>query len=364
MPDSATVQPPLRDSVSVRKVLAKLRAYLPLILILSLAALLLLAIAGRWNAWVASGRLQSTDDAQIKADVTPLSTKSSGIVLLVAVSDYQHVNAGDLLVQLKDDDFRAQVELAAAAVAAAEAALENLKSQRILQSSRIAAANATLDATKPDVERTRLELVRVQTLEGAKVSTRQRLEAASADYDRLVAQLTGRKAELDAQRKQVGVLDTQEAQLKADLAAKRASLKVAQVNLDYTRIVAPANGVVGERKVRPGQLVSAGTQVLSLVGEDIWVVANYKEAQLAHVKVGDPARIRVDGVPDAEWAGRVQTIAPASGAVFSLLPPDNATGNFTKIAQRIPVKIVLEGKDVDERLRAGMSVTASIRTQP
>lgn len=364
MSDSATTQSPPSDVVSAPKIFAKLRSLLPVLLVLSLAGLLLIAIAARWNSWVAAASVQSTDDAQIKADITPLGTKSSGIVELVAVSDYQRVQAGDLLVQLKNDDFRAQVELAEASVAAAEAALANLKSQRHLQASRIAAASAALDAAKPDVERARLELARVQTLASANAFTTQRLEAASADYDRFVAQLRGRKAELDAQRNQVGVLDTQQTQLEADLASRRAGLKVAQVNLDYTRIVAPAAGIVGERKVRPGQLVSAGTQVLSLVGDAVWVVANYKEAQLARVKVGDTAKIRVDGLPNTEWTGRVQNIAPASGAVFSLLPPDNATGNFTKIAQRIPVKIALPAGSLDPRLRAGMSVTAAIRTAP
>src|SRR5262249_38666946 len=158
-------------------------------------------------------------------DVTPLSTKSSGIVATVAVTDFQRVKAGDLLVQLKDDDFRAQVELAEAAVAAAEAALVNLASQRTLQSSRIAAARANLDATKPDVERARLELAREQILESARVTTKQRLEIVTADYGRFVAQQTGRRAELDAQNKQVAVIDTQRKQLEADLAAKRASLK-------------------------------------------------------------------------------------------------------------------------------------------
>jgi membrane fusion protein (multidrug efflux system) len=306
--------------------------------------------------------VQKTDDAQVRADVTPLSTKSSGIVAVVAVNDYQHVKAGELLVQLKDDDFRAQVELAEAALAASEAALVNLDSQRALQGSRIVAARANWDAAKPDVERTQRELTREQTLEEARVSTQQRLEVATADHERLVATLSGRRAELEAQVKQLAVFDTQEAQLQADVSAKRASLKLAQVALDYTRILAPSDGIVSERKVRSGQLVSAGTQVLSLVGARTWIVANYEEAQLANVKVGDRARIQVDGIPGTEIPGRVETISPASGSVFSLLPPDNATGNFTKIAQRIPVKIVFDDRAIDERLRPGMSATVSVWT--
>lgn len=361
MAETGTPETPAQDLLpaSTSKYLSKLRSILPVLFVLSLAAALFFVVANRYNPWLADRSVQTTDDAQIRADVTPLSTKANGIVALVAVTDYQRVKAGDLLVQLRDDDFRAQVDVAAASVVASEAALENLRSQRNLQRSRIAAASANLDASKPDVERTRLELVREQTLEGAKVSTKERLESAQADYERLAATMTGRKAELEAQRKQIGVIDTQELQLKADIDAKRAALKVAEVNLGYTRIFAPTDGVVSERKVRPGQLVSAGTQVLSLVGNEAWVVANFKEVQLARVRVGDRATVRIDGAPGMEWPAHVDTISPASGSVFSLLPPDNASGNFTKIAQRIPVKVVFD-KPLDERGRPGMSATVSL----
>ena len=358
-PDST---PPMAGKTPAAAAKRKLQTLLPVVVVLALAGGLLFGISGRFSQWIASAAEQKTDDAQVKADVTPLSTKSSGIVAIVAVTDYQRVKAGDLLVQLKDDDFRAQVELAEAALAASEAALVNLSSQRALQGSRIAAARANWDAAKPDVERTRRELTREQTLEQARVSTQQRLEIATADHERLVATLSGRRAELEAQLKQLGVFDTQEAQLQADVAAKRASLKLAQVGLDYTRILAPSDGIVSERKVRSGQLVSAGTQVLSIVGTRTWIVANYKEVQLANVKVGGRARIQVDGIPGTEFQGRIETISPASGSVFSLLPPDNATGNFTKIAQRIPVKIVLDDSALDERLRPGMSATVSVWT--
>jgi membrane fusion protein, multidrug efflux system len=295
--------------------------------------------------------------------VTPLSTKSAGIVARVVFGDFAKVNAGDLLVQLRDDDFQAQVELAEATVKAARAALENLRKQKDLQQSQIALARANLDATAADLEKTRLDRIREEQLVKQDVSTPQQLEHAIADYERYRATLIGRKAEIDTQRKQVAVLDAQEAQLKADLLAKEASLKLAQVNLDYTRIVAPTDGVLGERKVRAGQLVSAGTQVVSLVGETVWVVANYKETQLARVRVGDAAEVTVDGVAEVVWKGRVDTISPGTGAQFSLLPPDNASGNFTKIAQRIPVKIVLDERQREtDRLRSGMSVIATIKT--
>jgi len=192
----------------------------------------------------------------------------------------------------------------------------------------------------------------------------QDLDHAIADHDRFRATLDGRRAEIDSQRKQLAMLGAREAELEAELRAKEASVAVAQVNLDYTRIVAPTDGVLGERKVRPGQLVSAGTQVVSLVGNIVWVIANYKETQLAHVRVGNRAEVRVDGIPGVVWRGRVDTISPASGAQFSLLPPDNASGNFTKIAQRVPVKIALDpDQQLSDRLRSGMSVVASIKTE-
>ena len=250
-------------------------------------------------------------------------------------------------------------------VLAAQAALDNNHRQKELQSSKIAQAQANIKATNADVERTRLERVREEELEKTGSSTHQKLEQAVADEERLRATLISRQAELETQRREVAVLDAQETQLKADMSAKEAAVKLARINLDYTRIVAPTDGIVGERKVRAGQLVSPGTQVISLVGQTVWVVANYKETQLRNVRAGDKADVIVDGVPGVVFTGRVETVSPASGSQFSLLPPDNATGNFTKIAQRIPVKIVLDPKQaLTERLRPGMSVIATIKTTP
>ncbi len=189
------------------------------------------------------------------------------------------------------------------------------------------------------------------------------LAVRRSDLAQAKAGLLGRNADLEAQRRQRAVLDSQEGQLRADLNAKQAGLKVTETNLEYTRILAPTDGIVGERKVRVGQLVSPGTQVLSLVQSDPWVLANYKETQLTNVRKGDPVEITVDAFPGLVIKGHVEEIAPASGSQFALLPPDNATGNFTKIVQRIPVKIVLEpDENVRQRLRPGMSVISRIKT--
>jgi membrane fusion protein, multidrug efflux system len=371
--------------------MSKLKQWLVPGLVLLMAAGILVTITVNWNAWAGSRTNQETDDAYVRADLTPLSTKVAGLVATVAVSDYQAVKAGDLLVQLRDDDFRAQVQQAEAAVAAAEAALVNNRRQKELQDARIVqaaegvrsaeaditAAETGVQAAKADAERTLLERHRQEALIATESATRQKLEQVVADEERYRAQLSGREAdlkraraqlgstaaELEAQKRQRAVLDSQELQLRADLDAKRANLAVARINLDYTRITAPESGIVSERKVRPGQLVSPGTQVISLVQKDAWVQANYKETQVRAMRAGDQAKIKVDAFPGVVFRGKVQEVSPASGSQFALLPPDNATGNFTKIVQRVPVKIVLEASQpMAEKLRPGMSVIATVVT--
>jgi membrane fusion protein, multidrug efflux system len=354
---------PARTSTA-KRLLRRLRAAAVPATIVTLASGVVLA-STRWNAFVGDRATQTTDDAQIRADITPLSTKSPGIVSRVLVTDYQRVKAGDLLVELRNDDFTAQVALATAALQAATAAIESLRRQEELQNSRIAQAQANIKAVNADLDRARLERARQEAIERDGATTRQVVEAAIADHERLRATLLSRQAEFEAQRHELSVLQAQESQLAADVKAKEAALNVALVNLDYTRIVAPTSGVVGERKVRPGQLVSAGTQVISLVGDEVWVVANFMEDQVAHLSVGEASEVTVDGIPHAVWHGRVETLSPAVGSQFSLLPPDNATGNYTKVAQRIPVKIaLLPGQPETDRLRSGMSVIASVKTRP
>jgi membrane fusion protein (multidrug efflux system) len=377
-------------------------------------------IAGNWNTWTSERVEQKTDDANVRADLTPLSTKVAGLVARVAVADYQAVKAGDLLVQLQDDDFRAQVQQSVAAVSAAEDALISNRRQKELQDARIAqaadgiraaeadiaaaeagivAANSSIAnarsgilATNADVQRTLLERRRQEALIASESATRQKLEQVVADEERYRGQLGSReadlsateaqlasrqadlvraharlassKSELEAQKRQRAVLDSQELLLHADVNAKRASLMLSQINLGYTRITAPEDGIVSERKVRAGQLVSPGTQVLSLVQSEVWVQANYKETQVRHIRPGDPAELRLDAFPGVVVKGKVDQLSPASGSQFALLPPDNATGNFTRIVQRVPVKIVLDrGQPTAARLRPGMSVIATVRTQ-
>jgi membrane fusion protein (multidrug efflux system) len=332
--------------------------------IVAIAAATAVLFAARWDSWVGARIDQITDDAYVKGDITPLSAKIEGYINNVAVGDFQQVKARDLLVDIEDEDYRARVAQAEADLTGAEAAIENVKAHKAQQHAKITEAESGILATQADVDRSKLESERQRMLLATHYGTPQRMEQAVADEKRFHATLVRNRAELDGERRQMAVLDTQESQLRANLKAKRAMLALANITLGYTRVTAPVDGMVGEREVRPGQYVRPGTQIISIVPLDtVWVVANYKETQLTRVAIGQQASITVDSFPGVVIAGHVDSIAPASGSQFSLLPPDNATGNFTKVVQRVPVKIVLDPEHaLAGRLRPGMSVTATIHT--
>jgi membrane fusion protein (multidrug efflux system) len=390
-PVSKPVAPRISTDEAVPRRGASWRSYITPILVVILALAVLVTITRNWNAWEGGKVEQVTDDAYVRGDLTPLSTKVAGIVRAVAVADYQQVHQGDLLVELQDDDYQAQVHQANAAVEAARASIEENLRQRQLQDARIAKAVAGIDQAKAQIaaaeagkEAVQAELIRARSerkrqegLYQSHSTTQQSLEAAVAAEGNLSGQFAGRDADLnqaqtmlrsselsaEAERRSKAVLESQGTQLQADLLAKKANLTVASVNIGYTKIYAPGDGTVGERQVRPGQLVSPGTQVIAFVALTKWVLANYRETQLTNVKVGDPADVRIDAYPGQLLRGKVVEIAPASGSQFALLPPDNATGNFTKVVQRIPVKIALDDTAMAEKLRPGLSVTATIRTR-
>ena len=332
--------------------------------VLIAAGVIVVLFATQWDRWVGLAVRQVTDDAYVRGDITPLSAQIEGYVRRVPVDDFQRVKAGDLLVEIEADDYRARVAQAEADLLGAQAAIENLKARKQAQHAQVAEAEDAIKATQADVERTRLEDARQRTLLATTFGTRQQVEQADAAAQRLAATLARNQADLEAQRSQMAVLDTQEAQLRADVKAKQAALDLAKINLGYTRITAPVGGEVSERDVRAGQYVHAGSQVITVVPLDnVWVVANYKETQLTHVAIGQRAEIRVDTFPGIAINAIVDSIAPASGAQFSLLPPDNATGNFTKVVQRIPVKLrISPDNPLAGKLRPGMSVIATILT--
>jgi len=382
VPEHATEQPKTRP---------KWQKYGTPLLVALLAAAVVLTITRNWNAWEGGRIEQVTDDAYVRGDLTPLGTKIAGIVRDVKVSDFQEVHKGDLIAALDDDDYQAQVAQASAAVEAAKAAIENNLRERELQDAKIdraqagideahaqiTAAQAGIEAVQADVTRAKAERTRQEALLQTRSATQQKVEQAVADEQRLSATLASRTADLEqaktmlrsnelaaeAERRSKAVLESQDAQLAADLHAKEAALTGAQINLGYTKIEAPGDGTVGERQVRPGQLVSPGTQVISFVSKIKWVLANYRETQLTNMKVGDVAEIAVDEYPGKVFHGKVLEIAPASGSQFALLPPDNATGNYTKVVQRIPVKIALDDSSDASSLRPGLSVVATVRTK-
>jgi len=359
--------------------------------ILAVAALLLFTINGRWTSWEGGRREQKTDDAYVRADLVPLSTRISGTVRKMDVQDFQPVKAGQPLVELDDDDYRAQLEQAKAALSAAQAELEDNQATKRIQEARIenaetvvaqsgasvTAAQAAVAAVQPEVERAALERKRQDALLTSQATTRQVQEGAVADAGRFAGTLASHEADvkraqasldssrvlLEAEKRQLAALDTRDAVYRADIQAKQAAIVVAQVNLGYTQIAAPNDGAVGERHVQVGQLVAPGMQVIDPVKGDVWIEANYNDTQLTNIRKGDVADIRIDTFPGVVLHGKVEEIAPASGSQFALLPPDNATGNFTKVVQRIPVKIVLDpDHPLQGELRPGFSAEVTIRT--
>jgi membrane fusion protein, multidrug efflux system len=335
------------------------------IALLVLAAWLIWYTAGHWDRWTGAARFESTDDAFVAGDVTPLSARVSGNITEMPVNDFQIVGKGDLLAVIDPSDYQAQVELAQANLAAAQATLANLANQRIVQQSLVQQAEATIDATEADVLRYQLEDKRQRDLLRTGVAgTQQLVEQADDNSKRALAQRRLNEAQLDQQKAALAAIDIQEKQLQAQIHAAEAQLALASDNLRYTRILSPADGLVGQRQVRLGQFVNVGTQVIAVVPlPNIWAIANYKETQMTNVRIGQPARISVDAFPDLKLTGHVDSWSPGTGSTFALLPPDNATGNFTKVVQRVPVKIVLDqNESLGSLVRPGMSVEATIDT--
>ena len=368
------------------------KAILIPIIILAVAAALLFTISGRWTTWEGSGSEQRTDDAYVRADMTPMSTRISGTVRKVDVEDYQQVTPGQTLIELDDADYQAMLAQSEAALAGAEASLANNQATKRIQDAKvenavtsvqqaaaaITAAQAGVDSVQPDVTRSGLELKRQAALLEVKASTPQQNEQATAEAARFSGMLATRQADLkraealysssqavvEAEKRQRSALNTQDAVYQAEIKAKQSAIVVSKVNLGYARIVAPVGGTVGERHVQVGQLVAPGMQTLDLVQGDVWIQANFKETQLTHMRAGDVADIRIDAFPGTVLRGKVLEIAPASGSQFALLPPDNATGNFTKVVQRIPVKIALDaGHALQGKLRPGFSVVVTVHTR-
>lgn len=318
-----------------------------------------------YGYWTTGRFLESTNDAYVQADYTIIAPKVSGYIAEVMVDDNQPVKTGQVLAKIDDRDFSTALAQAQADVEAAEASIRNIDAQLALQEATVDQASADIASAEAGVTFAKQDHSRYQDLMKTGYGTVQRAQLANADLQQQTALLQHDRAALVAAQKQIEVLKTQRSEADAQLAHNQAVAQQATLNLSYTTITAPIDGVVGARSLRTGQYVQAGTQLMALVPlQASYIVANFKETQLTEMRDGQPATIEVDSFPGALIHGRIDSLAPASGLEFSLLPPDNATGNFTKIVQRIPVKIVLDPNDAFAgRLRSGMSVEPTIDTK-
>ena len=315
-----------------------------------------------WDYWTVGRFEVSTDDAYVKADNTTVAPKVSGYLHEVLVGDNERVKAGQVLARIDDRDFKVALDQSRADVAAADAAVASKRAQLDVQQAVIDAARATLDVDTASATFAKQENKRYTDLATTGYGSVQNAQAAQSRDASALAAIERDKANLASALKQVELLKAEIGQALAAAARANALEQQAELNLSYTTIVAPIDGVVGNRTLRAGQYVQAGTQLMSLVpATGAYVIANYKETQLTDVQAGQPVDIEVDMFPGQVVHGHVDSLAPASGQEFALLPPDNATGNFTKVVQRIPVKIALDGASVE--LRPGMSVIPSIQTQ-
>ncbi|MBS7699123.1 MAG: HlyD family secretion protein [Chelatococcus sp.] len=335
--------------------------------LLAVVALVALAAGGyEGYHWWTAGRFEiETDDAYVHVDMTILAAKVSGYITSVDVTDNQFVREGDIIAHIDDGDYRLAVDAAKGKVATQQAAIARIAEQIRAGQASVEQAEAQIAAAQADVDRTELEFNRQQQLAKSNFASKQALDNARADRDRTRANLASAKAGLDSAQANVGVLNAQRVEAERSLDEDRTSLAKAERDLSFTQIKAPVSGVIGNRAVQVGKLVSVGERLAAIVPLDaVYVDANYKETQLDRLKPGQQVAITVDAYPGRVFTGEVASISPASGALFSLLPPENATGNFTKIVQRVPVRIRFSPDALsDHVLRPGMSVVATVDTR-
>ncbi|MFH1557231.1 MAG: HlyD family secretion protein [Pseudomonadota bacterium] len=319
-----------------------------------------------WQYWTVGRFQESTDDAYVQADVVTVAPKVGGYIGAVLVGDNETVHKGQVLARIDDRDYQVALDQAQADVSGARADIANIEALLDQQKAVIDGARATLDTDKANETFAEQDSTRYNTLAKTGFGSLQNAQQATAKIAAAKATVQKDAAALVASQKQVNTLDAQLDKAKATLAHNEALLQQAQLNLSYTKIVAPEDGVVGNRSLRVGQFVQAGTQLMALVPlQGAYIIANFKETQLTDVRKGQKVAIEVDTFPGADITGHVDSIAPASGQVFALLPPDNATGNFTKIVQRIPVKITIDPDNpLAGRLRPGMSVVPTVTVKP
>jgi membrane fusion protein, multidrug efflux system len=334
------------------------------LLLVLLAVALVFAVWFGIHWWTVGRFIESTDDAYIGGDVTVIGPKVAGYITELKVVDNQRVHAGDLLVKIDDRDYVAALNKAEGSVAAQEALLANLDATEQLQYAVIGQAKASIDVSNAETVRSRDDQTRYQKLVSQQAVSVESAQRADANFKTAQANTAKAQASMLATQRQIAVIDTQKLQAKAALKQAKAERDMAQLNVGYTELRAPVDGVIGNRRARVGAYAAAGSQLLSVVPvSGLWVDANFKEDQLARMVPGQEVTIHADVLPGRDFHGHLDSLAPATGAQFSVLPPENATGNFTKIVQRVPVRIFLDQADgVLGHLRPGLSVTAEVDT--
>jgi membrane fusion protein (multidrug efflux system) len=318
----------------------------------------------RW--WLDGRYMVSTDDAYVLAHNTTVASKISGYVDSIPVADNARVKAGDVIATIDHGDYRLAVDAARDKVATQQATVDRIGRQIVAQGATIDQARAQFIAAQADAKKTQLEFARQQALAKQQFASQQILEQAEANRDQAAAAVQSAQSVIDAAQDNLEVLKAQQREAARTLDELKTAQAKAERDLSFAVIRAPVDGVFSNRAVQTGDYVQTGQRIASLVPlGDVYIDANFKETQLARIEPGQPVSISVDALPDDAIKGRVESLSPASGAVFSLLPPDNATGNFTKIVQRLPVRIAVPAAIAAQRmLRPGMSVVVSVDTKP
>jgi membrane fusion protein (multidrug efflux system) len=348
----------------LRRLLARMQerstAVICLLAVLSVGVAVVLIRQGASLALITG--CETTDDAYVRADQVAISSHIAGYVDTVPVRDNETVSQGQVIATIRDDDYRARLVSAEAELQAARSAVDVLNAQAIVQRTRVTGAQADVRSAEAGLKQMRLEHARQRALVGDGTTSRRDLEAAEADEQRLAANRDQKIADLGAAQQMLQVIDHEVDQALQTIKAKEAARDLARIDLGYTRIVSPVTGQLSARIALQGEYVTAGTQIGLVVPlPNVWIVANFREVQIAHMRLGQAVTVTVDSVPGRTFQGTVDSIGPASGALQALLPPDNATGNFTKVAQRFAVKIDLAPEQAGlDRLRPGMSAIAKV----
>jgi membrane fusion protein (multidrug efflux system) len=322
------------------------------------------AFGVRW--WAVGRYMVSTDDAYVRAHNTTLASKISGYIASIPVEDNAPIHAGDVIATIDDGDYRLAVDAAREKVATQQATVDRIARQIVAQQANVEQADAQMASAQAGAKKTRLEYSRQQSLAAREFASRQALEQAEANRDQAAAAVNSAQSVIDAAVANLDVLKAQQKEAIGTLNELKTALAKAERDLSFTVIRAPVDGVFSNRAVQTGDFVQTGQRVASLVPlDEVYIDANFKETQLARLHPGQTVSVSVDALPQHAIEGRVASLSPASGAVFSLLPPDNATGNFTKIVQRLPVRIDVPASVAEKRmLRPGMSVVVSVDTRP